>query len=137
LTLDHQRWLSSNGRFGKRLQAPHGIQIDSCDLEGMDFSQADLRCANFNGGSVRGARFVEANLSNAVFDSCDVEDADFGHADLSWAIFDTNHERASFDHADLTNTAWSADQGKQMHVERLQRHLLAIDGIARRLKLIS
>lgn len=111
--LDHQRWLSSDGRFGKRLECDPDTQFVDCDLEGMDFSGAELRYAYFQGGSARGARFVGANLAHSTFDSCDVEGADFRGANLSWARFFTNHDKAGFEGATLRHTAWNREEGKR------------------------
>lgn len=111
--LDHQRWIASGGRFGKRLECEPDTAFVDCDLEGMDFSGADLNSAYFQGGSARGARFVGADLAHSTFESCDVEGADFSGADLSWATFITNHDKASFDGATLRHTAWNREEGKR------------------------
>ena len=107
--LDHQRWLTSGGRFGTQLEVSE-LQFDDCDLSGIDLSRALIDYAYFKGGSLKGVNFSNADLSSATFDGCDVEDADFANADLSWALFLTNHEKAKFEGADLTRTAWSREQ---------------------------
>ena len=111
--LDHQRWLSSGGRFGKRLECERDTAFVNCDLDGMDFSGADLASAYFDGGSARGARFVGANLASSTFESCDLEGADFTNANLVWATFATNHDKACFDGATLRHTAWNMEEGKR------------------------
>jgi len=119
---DHQRWLATNGRFGKRLEVRDGLQLKDCDCEGVDFSGAILDGGvQFKGGSVRGACFVGTSLSEATFDSCDVGDADFTRANLSWATFATNHKDARFEGSDFANTAWSAEEGERMFARRLER----------------
>jgi len=110
--LDHQRWLNSDGRFGKQLVGSE-LLFDNCDLEGIDLSRADIEYAYFRGGSVKGARFVGTHLFSATFVGCDVEGADFSNANLRWANFLTNHEKACLDGADITRTAWNAEQREQ------------------------
>jgi hypothetical protein len=111
--LDHQRWLSSDGRFGKRLECDPDTQLVDFDLDGMDFSGASLQSAYFKGGSARGARFIGADLAYSTFDSCDVDGADFTRAKLPWARFFTNHEKACFDEATLLHTSWNREEGKR------------------------
>lgn len=102
--LDHQRWLSSNGKFGKRLDdetldddAPSDwrlLRFDGINLDGIDLSGASLYSAVFVGGSLRGARFVGTYLNAANFTDCDIEGANFAGADISDAVFLTNHRQA-------------------------------------------
>lgn len=109
---DHQRWLNSNGRYGKRLVG-NELLFESCDLEGADLSKAEIEFAYFIGGSVKSARFLSSNLLFATFEGCDVEGTDFSNANLRWATFLTNHEKAQFAGADLTRTAWNLEQRDQ------------------------
>jgi hypothetical protein len=110
LLLEHQRWLNSNGRFGQQLVA-EGLRFVNLNLDGIDFSYARLPYAYFEGGSARGCRFVEAFLHSTTFNKCDIEQTDFTNADLRWAIFETNHEKARFDKANLYKTAWTLEEG--------------------------
>ena len=121
--LDHQRWLSSDGRFGKRLECDPDTQFADFDLDGMDFSGASLQSAYFKGGSTRGARFVGTDLAYSTFDSSDLEGADFGSANLAWATFATNHDKANFEGALLHHTAWSREEGKRN--DKLLERLMA------------
>jgi uncharacterized protein YjbI with pentapeptide repeats len=112
---DHQRWLTSNGRFGKRL-VREALEFENCDLAGVDLTGAHLAFASFVGGTLKGARFVGADLSNARFISCDIEGANFTGAQLGRAVFLTNHEAATFDGASFDETAWSeAEAAKIRH----------------------
>ena len=122
LLLDHQRWLSSKGRFGKRLDQEDLSFID-LDLSGIDLSYAHLPYAQFQGGSVKGACFVEASLPFAAFYECNVAQADFSHADLQWAAFATNHEQACFADANLHKTAWAREEGAKNAVDYVLTHL--------------
>jgi uncharacterized protein YjbI with pentapeptide repeats len=122
LLFEHQRWLNSQGRFGKRLDEQNGLQFENYDLSGVDFSGATLDWAYFRGGSVKGARFIGASLLSAVFNECDVADADFSNAKLRCATFATNSEHASsFEGAELADTAWDADQGERMFAARREQ----------------
>ncbi|SPF51055.1 hypothetical protein SBA4_4590018 [Candidatus Sulfopaludibacter sp. SbA4] len=67
----------------------------------------------FDVGSVRGARFVGANLAAAIFSSCDVDGADLSNANLSTASFDTNHEKACFEGATLHRVVWNAENASR------------------------
>jgi uncharacterized protein YjbI with pentapeptide repeats len=107
--LDHQRWLNTNGAFGKQLVGSE-ILFEECDLDGVDLSRAEIEYAYFNGGNVRSARFVGTCLFNATFDGCDIDGADFSNANLRWANVLTNPEKAHFEGADLTRTAWTKVQ---------------------------
>jgi uncharacterized protein YjbI with pentapeptide repeats len=110
LLFEHQRWLNSQGRFGRQLVA-EGLKFINLDLDGVDLSYARLPYAYFEGGSMRGCRFVGTFLHSATFDKCDIEETDFTNADLRWAIFETNHEQACFDKANLYRTAWTLEEG--------------------------
>jgi uncharacterized protein YjbI with pentapeptide repeats len=91
--LDHQRWLSSNGQFGERLESMD-LEFENCDLAGVDFSAAKLQEAVFEGCSLRGARFIGTNLLDSRFISCHIEGADFAGAEISGVIFfDTDHTK--------------------------------------------
>ena len=120
LLLDHQRWLNSAGRAGKRLEKDE-LHFKYYDLDGIDLSGAQLRYAYFEGGSVRLANFTSADLYNATFTSCDVAEANFCQADLRWATFLTNHGEARFEGANLNHVAWCADDEKRNQVERRSR----------------
>ncbi|HTB11109.1 MAG TPA: pentapeptide repeat-containing protein [Bryobacteraceae bacterium] len=113
---DHQRWLTSQGRYGKMLKGSE-LVFENCDLAGVDFSKVDLEFSTFRGGSVRGALFRDATLFCTTFDRCDVAGADFGNANLRWAAFITNHDEAAFEGADLTRTAWNRSQKDQNLME--------------------
>ena len=113
---DHQRWLSSNGRFGRRM-VREGLDFNDCDLAGVDFSGADLTFTNFNRGSLNGARFVGATLQNSEFRNCDVEGTDFSGADLFGALFVTNHTAAVFEGANLEKVAWNLEEQRAMYAD--------------------
>ena len=121
LIVDHQRWINSGGRFGKRLDRDE-LPFVNCDLDGVDLSGANLRHAYFDGGSARMARFIGTNLYNSKFDGCDVEGANFSRADLLEATFVTNHDKACFDGANIEHTAWSAEEERaNLKAYRTQR----------------
>jgi hypothetical protein len=117
LLVDHQRWLNSAGRAGKRLEKDE-LQFNDCDLDGINLSGAQLRYAYFEGGSVRLANFTGADLYRATFASCDVAEANFSQANLRSATFLTNHREARFDGANLDHVAWNAEEEKRNQDER-------------------
>jgi len=111
LLVEHQRWLNTGGQFGEQLDQDE-IQLVDMDLDGIDFSGAKLPWVCFHRSSLRGARFGGAKLRHARFISCNIEGADFSNAELQEAVFATNHEKAYFEGADLTETAWSLEEMK-------------------------
>jgi hypothetical protein len=133
---DHQRWLNSNGHFGKRLDVlvkgdipglrvslfdgyNLGLTFNNCSLDGVDLSFANLELAEFRGVSLRKARFIGANLKHASFRSCDVAGADFSYADVSWSnVRDTNHEAACFENARTGHMAFTLDQTMEHVIAR-------------------
>jgi uncharacterized protein YjbI with pentapeptide repeats len=117
---DHQRWLTSNGRFGKRFNR-EALEFENCDFDGVELSGANLAFARFIGGTLRGARFLGATLSDARFISCDVEGANFTGAELVRATFATNHEGASFEGANLQQVAWSEEEAGRRDAELKRR----------------
>jgi uncharacterized protein YjbI with pentapeptide repeats len=120
LLIDHQRWLNSKGQFGAQLDRDE-LLFDACDLRGVDLSGALLSDACFRGGSLRGARFVGAELPYVVFPGCDLEGADFSNSRLCDATFIANHEKACFDGANLDRVAWNEEHAKrrsQAHPDR-------------------
>lgn len=125
LLFDHQRWLNSNGHFGKRFDDDDfgPLRFQLCDLDGIDLSFANLEHVTFNGGSVKGARFIGANLKHAWFDRCDVAAADFTNADLTWANFRTNHEEACFKNARCAYIS----VGEELSIEKSAEILRALD----------
>jgi hypothetical protein len=117
---DHQRWLASNGRFGKRFNR-EAVEFEACDFDGVDLSGANLAFAHFHGGTLRAARFVGATLSNAQFISCNVDGANFTGAELFRATFATNHEAATFEGAHLQEIAWSEEEAIRRDAKLEQR----------------
>lgn len=73
-------------------ESEYDVKLTGKDLEGADFSDADL------GGVI----FTRANLRHANFRGANVTEAEFNHAYLAGAIFeDANCSRAEFDEARL------------------------------------
>jgi uncharacterized protein YjbI with pentapeptide repeats len=103
--LDHQRWLNTNGRFGRQLNADE-LLFENLDLSGVDFSRAYLSDARFSGGSLNSAKFAKAFLAHATFIRCKMDDTDFSGADLRDATFLTDHQKACFDGAVVDRVAW-------------------------------
>ncbi|MFJ1542674.1 pentapeptide repeat-containing protein [Micromonospora chalcea] len=81
------------------------------EREPLDFSELDLRRANFRGGDFRHASFFSSNLDGAYFIDTRVAYASFMHANLGHSWFsDADIRRATFD--------YSACQGAFFHSAR-------------------
>jgi hypothetical protein len=100
---DHQRWLATGGRAGKRLyyrQIWGSTRKDftNHDLDGMDFSSAQFVNIFFLQCSLRDVRFTGAQLECVTFLGCDLAGADFRCAKLEDVHFEeSNYRQATFD----------------------------------------
>ena len=92
---NHRLWLADE-ETGNRMDFTNG------NLEGCDFSGADLRMACFAAADCRGADFSGSNLSSAYFWRSDLRDCDFGFSNLFLAnMKEVDARCANFSHADL------------------------------------
>jgi len=92
---EHQRWLTSAKKAGKRADFS-GAQLDGIDLAGIDLSAAVFRGASLKSAKLDGARLVHADFSDASLENASLSGAnllltDFTGADLRMA----NLSRAS------------------------------------------
>jgi uncharacterized protein YjbI with pentapeptide repeats len=71
---------------GADLECDHDSDLSGVCLDNADFSHAFL-VANFRGASLRGARFVQANVKTCDFRDADLRGADFRGAGLCSALF--------------------------------------------------
>lgn len=103
---DHQRWLTSGGKFGEQLKIDQEGGGDrrnyvNYDLDGVNFSQAVFKHVGFVNCSLKGAVFSGAHLEYVFFLGCDVEGANFRGAYLNGSsdptFQETNHQKALFD----------------------------------------
>lgn len=63
-----------------------GIDLSGCEnLQGLDFSEATLENANFNGSNLSGSNFSNANLKKANLSATTLDDCNFSKANLSKA----------------------------------------------------
>ena len=66
---EHQLWLESNGRNGKKADLSNknliGADLEGANLRGADLRGADLEGANLRGANLRGANLIGANLIGA------------------------------------------------------------------------
>ena len=76
---EHQTWLDTNSKKGKR------ADLRSADLRGSDLSDANLRSANLRSANLRGADLSDANLRGADLLGANLIGADLIRADLSYA----------------------------------------------------
>jgi uncharacterized protein YjbI with pentapeptide repeats len=82
LLYNHQRWLQTKGRFGKRLVGV--LRCEACDFDGVDFSRARIESGSyFLSCSFKGARFARTRFVGTQFDWCDFTDTDFKSACVS------------------------------------------------------
>jgi len=61
---EHQLWLSSGGKEGKRAVL-NGADFGDADLTDANFHRAELRRANFGNAALRRTNLREADLQNA------------------------------------------------------------------------
>jgi uncharacterized protein YjbI with pentapeptide repeats len=101
----------------KMTYQPHGTPIPSwqnLNLQGIDFTSADLVGLRFVGVSLDGSSFDSAHLSGAVFDSCSLTSATFIGATLDRVVFDRiDASRARFDHARLDGAEFRNFHGRE------------------------
>ena len=113
---DHERWLRSEGRHGRRLEI-HGPSNRSIfvwkrpDLNAVDFSKALLENVVFDGASLKAARFKDAELHGVQFSECDVAGADFTGAKCEDVSFNgSNYRQAHFDNVDTAHVHWEGQR---------------------------
>ena len=83
-------------KIEKKWRQVHQINIDGGkdkELDGSDFSEAILSCANFEGASLKKANFNGADLSLANFKEAKLQGASFCKTHL---------QKTNFSHADIT-----------------------------------
>lgn len=80
-----------------------GIDLSGCgNLQGLDFSEATLENANFNGSNLRGSNFSNANLKKAHLVHTTLDDCNFRGAILDCAyLYKTKAKKANFAYATL------------------------------------
>lgn len=99
---------------------PPGISLADGDLRDVDFSNVNLKCADFSRADITGnarirnsclhrARFVDADLINANLSHNDLRSADFTEADLSGAKLEGSRLKwATFLRADLADADFTS-----------------------------
>lgn len=121
---------------------PNAIEVVSkrgVNLEGVDFSNAILVCANFEGADLVGANFhnaklyyanfsyarlwdanfTAARLNNATFTGAALQNTDFTKANLNDAIFD----KCLLYHAYFKNTEIKKEQIKEIWEEKMAKKI--------------
>jgi uncharacterized protein YjbI with pentapeptide repeats len=99
--LDHQRWLLSDGRLGRRLVLS-GRDYMNHEMSGLDLSWSIIEDASFALSRLRETRFTGAQMRNVDFTGCDLTRADFRGAQLDRVVFDeANQHLARFKPDDL------------------------------------
>jgi uncharacterized protein YjbI with pentapeptide repeats len=114
--MQHQRWLRTEGRFGRRFEL-HGqgdgkrLVIKDIDLDAMDMSKSVIENVTFLRGSMKESKFIEAEQRGVIYSGCDVENTDFTLAKLHDVSFCAcNRELARFDNAVTDNVTWTAER---------------------------
>ena len=88
---DHQVWLRTNKKDGKRADLIH-VDLSGANLTGADLTKADLTYSNL----------TDANLSGANLTKADLTYSNLKYADLSWAdLTKANLVHANLVHANL------------------------------------
>jgi uncharacterized protein YjbI with pentapeptide repeats len=77
--------IDAHTKIEEKWRRVHEINIDACKdkkLDGFDFSEAVLSCANFEGASLKKANFNGADLGSAKFKGANLEGASFCKTDI-------------------------------------------------------
>ena len=86
---EHQLWLESNGRNGKKADLSNknliGADLEGANLRGADLRGADLEGANLRGANLRGANLIGANLIGANLREASLIEASLIEANLRGA----------------------------------------------------
>ena len=86
---EHQLWLESNGRNGKKADLSNknliGADLEGANLRGADLRGADLEGANLRGANLRGANLIGANLREASLIEASLIEANLIEANLRGA----------------------------------------------------
>lgn len=116
---DHNRWVESEGRKGKRAELKRfdlkgadlfGSNLKSANLSGAglpcaDLSDSDLESARLENADLTGASLAWANLTHANLRCACLREADLRWADLRWAdLSEADLNGANLSGADLSNT---------------------------------
>jgi len=93
---DHQRWLMTEGRYGKRMILKKKY-FENTFLEGVDLSGAVFANVAFSYSNLQEARFVGAEFFNVSFYHCNLERTDFTDAKGQHINFENSYsEKAIF-----------------------------------------
>ncbi len=108
--MEHQCWLASGGKLGVRLGSREGTpDFEGYDLDGFDFSLAQLPLCSFADSSLRGSLFIKTELLWSSFDRCDATQTNFSGADLRQARFvEAKYPGACFTSANTDGIVWSS-----------------------------
>lgn len=114
--LQHQIWLRTEGRFGRRFELRgqgegRRFVIKDIDLSAVDLSKSVIENVTFLRGSMKETKFVEAEQRAVVYSECDIENADYTDAKLRCVSFHAcNREMARFEHAVMENVLEDAQR---------------------------
>ncbi len=114
--IEHQRWLRTEGRFGRRFELRgqgegRRFVIKDIDLNAVDLSKSVIENVTFLRGSMKETKFVEAEQRSVIYSGCDVENADYTGAKLRSVSFHAcNRELARFENALTENVTWDAER---------------------------
>ena len=104
---EHQRWLRSQGREGKKLYGRGRLDLRGLILDGADLSLAFLTSKSFEGSSLRGAWLIGADLENSSFTNVDLTGACLDIAYLAATNFiGAKYHQTSFEGANIEDAIW-------------------------------
>ncbi len=108
---EHQCWLASQGRAGKRFVAEKKERFAALDLRGVDLRQATLIGAIFESCDCRWAQLDEADMRMSTWFDSDLRAATVVGILLRGAAFvDSQVDRVQFKNVDLQDVTWTSDE---------------------------
>ena len=113
LLAEHQKWLDTNGRQGRRANL-QGAWLNRADLQNADLSSANLQGAMLMAANLEGAKLTSANFRGSRLENASLKKAELWHADLQGADLSSS----TLQGADLWNAnlrearLWKANLGQ-------------------------
>lgn len=95
---EHNKWLLSNGRRGKRARL-EGVVLSHLSLEGIDLRKSELVCVTMRMCSVESAIFNGADIVECNFELCAAHNTLFNNATI---------ERSTFSNCDFTESKFES-----------------------------
>ena len=103
---DHERWLATDGREGRRAQLKD-MDLRNANLKGRMLAGANLRSSNLEGLDLTGCDFTDADLSEANLTRVQASNVNFTRITANHTCFNhANLSNVDISYADLANSSW-------------------------------